>query len=211
MDKHGVLQAGKKFFDEVHPPYRVTVHHLSQPVVFSLPAVAPPPGQQGTCVWWDSAAGAYSPVGCVSVPNPQPAGHVLAFLPSYPTPTDASLAGAWTISGPLTQGCESTVLDCSMPPPQQPPGVYLDLSEPLFAPRVGCGSPSQALRVFSGRGCALWRANNSAGCFWSAQVQAFVGPGCVASAAPTQCMCRHLTARCAACMPPHLRASLTRC
>lgn len=169
----------------------IIVANLTSPVVFSLPPVSPPAGQTGTCVWWDASSGAYSSTGCVSVPNPQPPHHTLGFTPGYATPTDASLAGAWGIEGPLAAGCVSTVLDCSA----RAPGVaYLDLSAPLSVPSVGClWGQAAPLRVFSGAACALWRHDNVLGCFWNATIQSFSGPGCVAVAAPSQCMCRHLT------------------
>jgi hypothetical protein len=49
------------------------------------------------------------------------------------------------------------------------------------------------LRVYYGAACALWRPDNAASCHWDNALQTFRGAGCVFSAAPTSCACRHLT------------------
>ncbi len=115
------------------------------------------------------------------MPSPQPPGHKLQFIDSYQTPTDASLALAWSITGPLVNSgaCSVTVIDCN----DEAPGiVYPDPRNPLLAPAVACppranSTDSSAvnatvpverqpvLRVFYGTSCQLWR-ENAYNCSW---------------------------------------------
>ena len=170
------------------------VDNSASPILFTLPAASVPAGSQPVCAFWSASANAYATAGCLALPSPSPAGHVLAFNASSPTPTDASLAGAWTISGPLADGCASVVIDCAAGGGGL---VYPDPSRPFAVPAVGCpaaGASPAGMRLFVGSSCALNVANNSAGCWWDAAAQAFAGPSCAPpDADATSCACRHLT------------------
>jgi hypothetical protein len=126
------------------------------------------------------------------VPNPQPRGHTLAFIPGYETPNDASLATAWNISGPmLDKGlCRELVIDCNSDAPCNGSVVgrsclvYPNPRNPLVFPAVSCpplanssnSSASNAtaanattplqpiLRVFYGQLCPLWQDDNEYNC-----------------------------------------------
>lgn len=176
---------------------------------FGLPSgnAAPPPNSSATCVYWNATLQGYSNVGCIALPNPSPRGVALAFPPNASAPTDAALAGLWTATGGVAANCLSTVIDCSSPDwtPQYP-----DLADPFGYPAITCPNISSnparwtpagslapptppSLRVFSGARCALFRPGNAANCYWDATLQVFTGAGCVASVAPADCACRHLT------------------
>ena len=186
------------------------VANATTPITFTLPPV-PTSGtnSQAACSFYDTAAQAYSTAGCIGVPNPGPAGHTLAFLPGYQTPSDASLAMAWNISGPLLVGCNTTLIDCSLP---DPPVIYPDPRQPLAIPAVSCpvnATKPPVLRVFYGTNCQLWQPGNAYGCSWSNTLQAFNGTGCLATGNVTQCMCRHLTDFAAARTPKLTTCSLS--
>jgi len=183
------------------------VANATQPILFSLPIVPRiPAGSQAVCSFWDTDALSYSTGGCIALPSPQPPQHAIAFKPSYATPSDASLAASWTISGSLfdPDACQQAVLDCSSDAPCDGPGPwgrncsidYPNPRAPLTNPSIACpadGSPV-ALRVIYGARCKLWQPGNALNCSWSNLLQSFVGPGCVAAPGnATQCMCRHLT------------------
>ena len=188
----------------------LVVANATTPITFTLPAVPTAGGvNQSVCAFYDTAAGAYSTAGCIGVPNPGPANHTLAFVPGYQTPNDQSLALAWDIAGPLLAGCNTTLIDCSLP---NPPVVYPDPRQPLAIPAVSC--PANAvkppvLRVFYGTHCQLWQPGNAYNCSWNNTLQAFNGTGCVATANVTKCMCRHLTDFAAARTPKLTTCSLS--
>ena len=172
----------------------MVVANATTPITFTLPPV-PNNGTstQAVCSFYDPTSGAYSTSGCIGVPNPGPPGHTLAFVPGYQTPSDASLALAWSITGPLLAGCNTTVIDCSLP---HPPVVYPDPRQPLAVPAVSCpvnATKPPVLRVFYGTSCQLWQPSNPYNCSWNNTLQAFNGTGCVATGSSTKCMCRHLT------------------
>ena len=187
------------------------VANATTPITFTLPLVSAAPGSlvQGVCSFYDTVAQTYSTNGCIGVPNPGPPGHTLAFVSGYQTPTDASLAMAWSISGPLLAGCNSTFVDCSL---AKPPVIYPDPRQPLAIPAVSCpanATKPPVLRVFFGTHCQLWQPNNALNCSWDNTKQAFVGSGCVATGNVTQCMCRHLTDFAAARAPVLTTCSLS--
>jgi hypothetical protein len=190
----------------------LVVANATTPITFTLPAVPTAGGvNQSVCAFYDTAAGAYSTAGCVGVPNPGPAGHTLGFVPGYQTPSDASLAMAWNITGPLLAGCNTTLVDCSLP---HPPVVYPDPRQPLAIPAVSCPVPANGtkppvLRVFYGTHCQLWQPGNAYNCSWNNTLQAFNGTGCVATGNVTKCMCRHLTDFAAARTPKLTTCSLS--
>jgi len=150
----------------------------------------------------------------IGVPNPQPPGHTLAFVPGYQTPDDASLATAWNISGPmLSEGlCRELVIDCNSDAAcngtvvGRSCKVYPNPRAPLQFPAVACPplanvssssasngtTPQPVLRVFYGQFCPLWQ-DNDYNCSWDNIKQSFNGGGCVGVGNSTQCMCRHLT------------------
>ena len=186
------------------------VANATTPITFTLPPV--PTGgtnTQAACSFYDTVAMAYSTSGCIGVPNPAPVNHTLGFVPGYQTPSDASLANAWNISGPMLAGCSSTVIDCSQP---DPPVIYPDPRQPLAIPAVSCpvnATKPPVLRVFYGTNCQLWQTDNPYNCTWNNTLQAFNGTGCVASGNVTQCMCRHLTDFAAARAPKLTTCSLS--
>jgi len=67
---------------------------------------------QAVCQYWDTEALAYSTAGCAGVPSPSPANHSLTWL-SLTTPADVILPLTWNVSGPLSDGCLSRILDCA--------------------------------------------------------------------------------------------------
>ena len=198
----------------------IPVADAATPIRFTLPAVnlSASPGDQAVCSFWDPDANAYATHGCIGVPNPYPLGHRLRFIDNYQTPDDTSLASAWNITGPMVDGglCNFKILDCNLDSPGM---VFPDPRNPLdpSSRPVSCplkpnatnatdGSnatlanttlPRQpVLRVYYGTACLLWRPNNPYGCAWDNLLQAFSGPNCVQSTAPTQCMCRHVRPGC---------------
>ena len=182
----------------------LVVANATMPITFTLPAVntSTSPTQHAVCAFYDTTAGAYSTAGCIALPNPSPAGHTLSFTPGYATPSDASLAGAWSITGPLVdQNCQQQVIDCSSDAPctgavwGRNCSVQPNQRQPLGAANAAISCPATGapvLRVMYGVLCSVWQ-NNTLGCWWNNTKQSFIGPGCVSTPGPTQCMCRHLT------------------
>ena len=185
------------------------------PILFTLPRVSLDAESQAMCTYWDAATQSYPTHGCIGVPNPQPPGHTLAFVPGYQTPDDASLAMAWNISGPMVDDgqCGVRVIDCNSDAPCN--GTVLGRSclvyptprSPLLYPAIACPPVANAsnssasngttplqpvLRVFYGQLCPLWQ-DNEYNCTWDNIKQSFNGGGCVAVGDSMQCMCRHLT------------------
>jgi hypothetical protein len=142
----------------------VPVENAAKPILFALPRVSLDAESQAMCTYWDATAKSYLTDGCTGVPDPQPPGHTLAFIPGYETPDDASLAMAWNISGPLMAGCTSAA------------------QQPSF--RVFSGSACKLLQPNNTFNCAwsnVMQAFQGTGCVYS--------PADVA-----QCMCRHVRA-----------------
>jgi hypothetical protein len=170
----------------------IVVANLATPVKFSMPALASlADGVKASCEFYDTAARNYSTVGCVGIPDPAPANHVLEWVPGFTVSTDAEMAAAWNISGPLVDGnCSFQLLDCSLP---NPPVVFPNPAKPFLVPGVACDKTIDTLPklVFVGSRCRLIDPNNEERCSWDNSKQAFVGPGCVASGEPVQCACRH--------------------
>jgi hypothetical protein len=190
----------------------VPVERLSTPLYFSLPPVprllTTPADDDATttvveahaqCQFWDAAAAAYATRGCVALPDPAPPGHTLAWAQNFVAGTDADMAAAWRITGPLLddEACTTRVLDCS--PSAAPEGLaFPNPAAPLRVPGVACDANVSAapMLLFVGARCALIRADNAFGCAWDNALQSFTGAGCVARSSddePTQCACRHLT------------------
>jgi hypothetical protein len=165
------------------------------------------------CAWWDEQAQAYSSDGCISLPSPLPSGVTALFnLSKYNASSSgspsANLLRALQLSGSFFAGCSASILDC---PTLGSAGVqYLNEDAPFSAPAVRCHaasngsfvgsgglyspSGSPALLIFHGAKCAAWQAGNAARCAWSAELQAFVGSGCVMLRSSNQtCACTHLT------------------
>jgi hypothetical protein len=167
------------------------------PIFFTLPPLQSlPDGTKAACQFWDAAAHTYSAAGCVALPDPRPPGHAIAWVPGFEARTDADMALAWAISGPLLSdaSCGVRVLDCGAPDAAAQV-VYPDPAAPLRVPGVACNvSASTApMRVVTGRRCALIQADNAYACAWDNVKQTFTGAGCVPSGAPVACACRHLT------------------
>ena len=176
----------------------VDVSNLSAPVTFTLPPLANlTSGAKAQCQFWDTAATppAYATRGCASIPSPVPPNHTLAWVANFSAASDADMAAAWTISGPLVDdlNCTRTVLDCSQPDAGV---IYPNPAKPLTVPAVGCtaiGSTAPML-VIGGSRCALIQEDNPTACWWNNSKQAFTGAGCVASGPAVQCACRHVRA-----------------
>jgi hypothetical protein len=209
------------------------VEGLATPIAIALPPLSadvllPGSGAISVCTFWNDTSGAYSSDGCHGLPNPLPAGLEAYFNASSASEGAAGAAAlaasvvlnATTEDGAtLLAGCTVTVLDCS----RNDSGVfYLDPFNPFAHPAVRCPPSSDAmvgvggavstsppaLRLYYGSNCALWKASNYADCYWNVTTQAFDGAGCVLSAGPQQCLCRHvrppaclLAARCALTRP----------
>ena len=187
----------------------ITVANASTPILFTLPAVSTAgSNKQAVCSFFNTSSGQYSTQGCIAVPNPQPRNHTLSFVPNVTVPSDASLALAWTLQGPMmeTNLCDVLVLDCGSNGPCDGPiwgkscVIYPNPRSPLSVPAVSCPANFSALglaappvmRVYYGEGCALWQPNTF-NCTWNNTLQAFNGGGCVSPSNVTRCMCRHLT------------------
>lgn len=167
--------------------------NLSVPIRFELPALAAlADGTRAQCQYWDPAAAEYSVRGCAGIPDPQPPGHVFSWVAGFAATSDADMAAAWQVTGPLAADCVAVVLDCSVAAPR---AVYPNLRAPFDTPRLECNrtlSTAPKL-VFTGSRCALIQPDNAYGCAWNNTAQAFTGAGCVATGGPVRCACRHLT------------------
>lgn len=91
----------------------IPVRNATQPIQFTLPAVAVSDTSTAACLFWDASAGAYSGSGCVALPSVAPVNHTLAFQ-ALTTPSDAVLPLLWRLSGPLTAGgaCVERLVNC---------------------------------------------------------------------------------------------------
>jgi hypothetical protein len=174
----------------------IVVAGLATPLTFTLPPLPSlsAGGAKAVCQFWDVAAAAYATHGCASLPEPRPASHTLAWTLGFQARSDADMAAAWSISGPLLDdNCVAHVLDCSAPNATDAV-LFPNPAEPLAFPGVACSAGDTApLRVFTGSRCALIQPDNAYRCAWDNGKQAFTGAGCVASGAPVSCACRHLT------------------
>ena len=169
------------------------IANLSAPIRFQLPSLAGlADGSRAQCQFWDPSALAYSTRGCQGIPDPQPPGHVLSWVDGFNASSDADMARAWQVTGPLMAGCAAVVLDCSA---EQPGVVFPNLRAPFETPRLECNSTlsTAPMLVFTGSSCALIQPGNAYNCAWNNSAQAFTGAGCVASGGPVRCACRHLT------------------
>ena len=197
----------------------LVVANLSNPVTFTMPGVNTGGAYQAVCSFYNTTSRAYATNGCIGVPNPQPSNHTLGFAPNASVPDDASLALAWTITGPMMEAklCSVLVLNCASDGPCE--GlvwgrscvVYPNPRSPLAISAVSCPANAAVppvLRVFYGEGCALWQPNTF-NCTWNNTLQAFNGGGCVAGGNVTRCMCRHLTDFAAARVPKVTTCSLS--
>jgi hypothetical protein len=117
--------------------------------------------------------------------------------------TDARMVLAWNLSGPLmdASNCTEDVLDCG-PAADAERVIFPNPAAPFAFPAVRCNASvsTSPMRVWSGKRCVLIQPGNAAQCWWDNLKQAFVGPGCVPSAGPTQCACRHVRAQQLACI-----------
>ena len=174
----------------------LNISGLSTPIRFTLPLVPLADGLKAQCQFWNPAAQSYSIVGCVSLPDPLPHSHNVSWKPGFTVASDAAMAAAWSIAGPLVAApsrCLFEVLDCSQPNATR--SVYPNPARPFQFPAVSCNASisTEPILVISGSACALIQEDNAYGCYWNNAKHAFQGPGCVASGGPVQCACRHLT------------------
>jgi hypothetical protein len=197
----------------------LNVSGLVVPIAITLPPLpaeqlAPGSGAASVCTFWSTARQVYSADDCVGLPNPLPLGMSAEFNASVAALGAAGAAEltAAVVLGPsshaLLAGCSVAVLDCAARGASAV--FFLNPDDPFSAPAVRCpalpgdggasavglggvaAAEAPPLRVYYGAQCALWRQDNAAQCWWNATAQAFAGAGCVASAAPQQCLCRHV-------------------
>ena len=163
---------------------------LGTPIRFTLPLVPLADGLKAQCQFWNKTTSSYSTSGCVSLPNPLPRGHKATWKSDFYATSDAAMADAWSISGPLVSRCSFEVLDCTLNTTR---AVYPNPARPFDFPAVRCNASisTEPLLAISGSACALIQADNAFGCFWNNSKHAFEGAGCVASGEPVQCACRH--------------------
>jgi hypothetical protein len=151
----------------------IPVAGLPTPITFELPALANlTGGVKATCQFWNTTALGYSTTGCVGIPDPRPEDHVLEWVPGFKVSSDAQMAAAWNISGPLMDGnCSYQLLDCSL---DTPGVVFPNPAKPFAFPGVACNKTlSTAPKlVFVGSKCRLIDPGNAAGCSWDNSKQA---------------------------------------
>jgi hypothetical protein len=183
----------------------VEVSNCTTPILFSLPPVPGlADGTKAQCQWWDVSLtpANYSTAGCISLPALLPPGHTAAFVQGFTSVTDARMVLAWNISGPLVNAtsCAQEVLDCASQADANRT-IFPNPAQPFAFPAVQCNAnvSTSPMRVWSGKRCALIQPTNELQCWWDNLKQAFTGPGCVASAGPTRCACRHVRAQQLAC------------
>ena len=152
----------------------IPLANLSEPLTFQ---VATPPGGPGAVLFWDTAAGAYSAVGVVTMANPAPAGAVLSWRPGFRANSAEDLPLAWSLALP---SCVEQLLNCS-DAWERTLAVSLNPHQSIGDPVVACADNMHGLRrVFVGHDCPLWRpGGGSSGCGWNVSAQAFAGSGCV--------------------------------
>ena len=167
------------------------------------------------------------------MPNPSPPGHRVFFQPGFTNVTsDAVLAEAWVISGPMWDGglCSMKMLDCNT---DSPGVVYPDPRAPLATPAVACpprlnstnatgaangtnvtagnatapAARQPVLRVYYGAQCSLWRPGNAVNCSWDnvKQARALLLASFASSSLLTQCRLRRRLWAAAACPAPGRR------
>ena len=179
----------------------ISIAGLAEPVLFTLPPLpALGDGLKTQCQFWDVTAKAYSTVGCASLPDPSPPGHVVEWIAGFRAGSDADMARSWRVTGPLMDSsCAVQLLDCNA----FNPGVaFENPAQPFSLPGISCDGESRSPKVvYVGSQCALIQANNTYGCRWNNTAQAFVGAGCVASGKPVSCSCRHVRRRMRCCLP----------
>jgi hypothetical protein len=182
----------------------VEVSGLSTPIYFTLPPLTTPlaPGEKPGCKFWDTVGLKYSSTGCAGIPYMRPPGHTLTWLPDFTVTSDAEMAQAWNISGPLTTSCVAQLLDCSKDASGRQTDVKLipDTAHPFAANNsIGCDASDESPKiVFVGSQCQLLRAN-ATGCYWDNTLQARGereegGAVCAPASSPPHCVfcsCRH--------------------
>ena len=153
---------------------------------------------------------------CTATVVPGPGGDYLAAAATgdvlYQT---AVLQTAWTLTGPLACGCETTVLDCATDSAAAAAAadaarktggnataaaaaarrkVYLSPVDALLIPAITCapGDNRTVMRLFTGTDCPAWQADNGYNCSWDAARQLWTGVGCAAPST-LACACLHLT------------------
>ena len=174
----------------------VPVNGLSKPIKFTLKApTGLADGTKAVCQYYDTTAKAYSTVGCVGIPQPQPPGHVLDWVDGYTVTSDAEMAKAWNITGPLMQNCAAQILDCSL---DDPGTIMPNPARPFDFPGVSCNKnlSTAPMLVLVGSQCKMIQPTNNVSCAWDNVKQAFTGAGCVATGGPVECACRHVRILC---------------
>jgi hypothetical protein len=152
------------------------VSGLSTPIYFTLPPLTNPlaSGEKPGCTFWDTAALQYSSTGCAGIPYMRPAAHTLSWLADFSVASDAEMAQAWSISGPLVTSCAAQLLDCSMDASGKQTATQLspNPANPFDFPAINCSAADTSPKiVFVGSQCDLIKPDNSAGCSWDNMVQ----------------------------------------
>jgi hypothetical protein len=168
----------------------VEVAGLSAPIYFTLPPLttALTAGQKPGCTFWDTAAAAYSSKGCAGIPYMRPPGHTLFWTPGYRVATDAEMAKAWNISGPLLASCAVQLLDCSKDAAGKQTDVKLspNPANPFDFPAINCSTVDTSPKVvFVGSQCKLTQPGNAKDCYWDNMKQA----RCASVACLQVCVC----------------------
>lgn len=129
-----------------------------------------------------------------------------------PSESDEWMTRRALVAGPLVDGngtCFIDVLDCTpegrrryLGAHGKPRAIYLSVFAPFTAPIIRCpaegesakdgAAPPEALVVYHGSDCELWKPDNAFKCYWNATVQSFQGPGCLRET-QLDCACTHFT------------------
>ena len=197
---------------------------LPAPIFFSMPAIDASGDAQAACGFWNKTTERYAKTRVVTLPDPRPQEHDVFFSQDFGTCDDASVARAWSVTGPLVdENCSIGILDCSQPEnerlwllydgeyEQYPHNMlYLDPLHVLDFPAVACPG-DEAPIVVGNVTLAATRSDqpilrvyygsncmlwqpNVYNCSWDAVLQAFTGGGCVPTNAPVHCATCHVRA-----------------
>ncbi len=150
----------------------IFVSELRTPVRFTLPALTSlADGTKAQCQYWNTSTLGYSTRGCVGIPDPRPRGHTFAWVPDFVSASDADMAAAWSLAGPLLDAnCSLQILDCSV---NDTRAIFANPADPFGNPGVACDGVSTSPKlVFVGSRCRLINAANEYGCSWDNAKQA---------------------------------------
>jgi len=156
----------------------VAIQQLASPIYFKIPlseSARADPLTVVACRFWSEEEEAWSSDGCFSMPNPYPPGATLTWRKNFEVKynestgaiDEAHFGRSWLITHPtLFDNCNRTF--------------------------EGDAGWRAWVSRGAGAACEAVDNNNTLGCFWAKEFQAFRGPGCV-MAPEQECMCTHLT------------------